>query len=132
MSTPDLQGSTTSGLPYPESSDALNQGANAIKALAQALETKGAGVRVLRGKTLCTFDATGRANIPLTGFTTIAGAFAQHAWNADAPFVPMVVSIEVSKLTTTNIGVWCAKSTSSGSASWWTDPAYLYWEAWGT
>lgn len=131
MTEPDLRGTTTGGLPYPESSASANQGANDIKALALALEARGGGQRVLRGKTKCTFDAAGRANIPITGFTTIAGAMVQHAWNADAPFVPMVAAVEQSQLTTTKIGVWACKSGTSTTV-WWTDPAWLYWEAWGT
>lgn len=44
-----LGGTTTGGLPYPASSDPLNAGADAIKALAQALETRGGGRLIQTG-----------------------------------------------------------------------------------
>jgi len=42
---PDLQSASTDGLPFPESTDPLNQGANNIKALALALNDRGWGKR---------------------------------------------------------------------------------------
>jgi hypothetical protein len=53
----ELMGTTPKGLPYPESTDPLNQGANAIKALALAVDAQWTA-----GKGSPTGDASGRAS----------------------------------------------------------------------
>ena len=53
----ELMSVTTGGLPYPESSADINQGANDVKALALALESRGGGRLVIIGEAAVTFNA---------------------------------------------------------------------------
>lgn len=65
MTAPALTGTTTGGLPYPESTGALNQGANDIKALALAVEARGGGRFVQSGELQANFTgATATLTFP--------------------------------------------------------------------
>lgn len=55
--TAALSSLTPAGLPYPESTADFNQGANDIKALALALDSRGAGAMVQAGESAVTFNA---------------------------------------------------------------------------
>lgn len=93
--TEPLASSTTNGLPYPESTDRLNQGAVAMKALATALEVRGYGLRMELGaltgssgeRPLLPTDANGRGTFTFAKpFTTkpmlicAPGAIATMSW----------------------------------------------------
>ena len=57
MTSPGLTTLTPGGLPYPESTADLNQGANDIKALALALDQRGNGTLTQVGETSVAFNA---------------------------------------------------------------------------
>lgn len=78
-----LQGTTPSGLPYPESSDPLNQGANAIKALALALDGKGVGKR-FEARTLSLLNFSG--GLAVVNFVTAFAAPPVVIWSPGYPF----------------------------------------------
>lgn len=126
-----MGGTTAGGLPYPSGTDPLRDGDDAIKALADALQARGAATKVIRGSATVTFDSAGRGSIPITGLVTLNGAIVQFVWEGNAPFVPMILAVEKAQTNSTKIGLWAAQSMASGS-SWWNVPALIYWEAWGT
>lgn len=86
MTTPAQQGTTTSGLPYPESTAALQQGANDIKALALALDPRAPRKLMLVKQTITT-DANGLFSIVAPG--TVAAVVLTYL----GPFHPMIVNI---------------------------------------
>lgn len=131
-----LQGSTAGGLPYPESTDPLNQGANAIKALAMALDTRGAGYKSMRGRSRMTFSG-GRPppiNVTALGLTAIGGVLLSGEWG-DGPPVPMTIAVETSVTTLTSIGLlgYCPPTPGSNpqNSSWYTGPCWVSWLVWG-
>lgn len=97
-----LQGTTPKGLPYPESTDPLNQGANAIKALALAVDGQWTA-----GKISPTGDATGRASFPHgLGVTPRVVLVSQAMLTPDGDNVIDMISRPVfSKADATNITV---------------------------
>jgi len=75
-----LGGTTTGGLPWPASTDSLSQGANDIKALALALDTRGWGNRVESRKVTAAFTG-GVATINfLTAFKTMPMVIWSPGW----------------------------------------------------
>lgn len=97
-----LTGTTPKGLPYPESTDPLNQGANAIKALALAVDatwTAGAGAP--------TGDATGRAKVAHgLGVTPRVVLITQNMLTPDGDnVIDMIARVAFSKADATNITV---------------------------
>lgn len=74
-------GATPSGLPWPEGTDLVRDGDNAIRALAEAVEARmwSSGTypkfRFLSG--MYATGADGRVWIPIPGLTTVSGANAQ-------------------------------------------------------
>lgn len=79
----DLRGVTAGGLPYPESSGPLNQGANDIKALALALEARGLGLRH-EARTLTLQNFSG--GLLAVNFVTPFAAAPAVIWTPGYPF----------------------------------------------
>lgn len=100
------QSVTTGGLPYPESTAALNQGANDIKALALALEARGGAKLVQVGSQAVTTNAGGNCTI------TFPTAFAAAPIVMSSVNIPNIVGLTApSPATTTKqdlaiVGVW--------------------------
>jgi hypothetical protein len=86
MTDIELQGVTTSGLPYPESTAALQQGANDIKALALALDPRAPRKLMLVKQTITT-DANGLFSIVAPG--TVAAVVLTYL----GVYHPMIVNI---------------------------------------
>lgn len=71
-----MPGATASGLPYPLPTEPVRDGANAVKALADALEKRGLGLRFVVGQVIVTTNAAGGWGItypsPFGGNATLA------------------------------------------------------------
>lgn len=133
----DPLSTTTGGLPYPESSGPLNQGANDIKALALALEGRGLGFKSARGYLNAASFNGGRYSITLpAGFTTCVGCIVTGHWGGSTGnnAAPLVIGVET--MTPTGVGLIALippPVNSSGAASaWFTGTCGLSWMAWGT
>jgi len=131
-----LQGTTTGGLPYPESSDALNQGANAIKALALAIEQRGGGFGTWRSRQQLTF-AGGRppgVAIP-AGLKSIGGILITGEWGGGLNDVPLSVAAETGLCTVTNLALLGymppPPGGAAGSATWYSGKAWINMLVWG-
>jgi len=110
---------TPGGLPYPESTLDINQGANDIKALALALDSRGAGRLVQVGQQLLTFTyATASLTFPTafkagtTPYVFVAGGDGANANNQ----VPCCVAVGPSNVSVT---VSAVMVSGTGAASAW-------------
>lgn len=119
MTDVELQGATAGGLPYPESTDDFNQGANNIKALALALEGRGGGRLVQIGQTQLTFTAAVATLVFPTPFKTgttpivfVSGGTGSNANNQ----VPACVAVNP---TNTQVNVSAVLVSGAGNASTW-------------
>jgi hypothetical protein len=54
-----MAGTTPNGLPYPTGTDLIRDGDNAIQALAEAIDTRGGGQRILREAFVANADSGG-------------------------------------------------------------------------
>jgi hypothetical protein len=132
-----LTGATPGGLPYPESTDPLNQGANGIKALANALEGRGLGFKSARGYINAASFNGGRYTIVLpAGFTTCIGCIVTGHWGGATGnnASPLVISIET--MSATQVGLIALMPPQVGQAGtasqWFTGTSGLSWMAWGS
>jgi hypothetical protein len=90
---PDLRtGVTTNGLPYPLSTDPLQQGANDIKALALALEARGHGLRVEHGVRQLTPNGAGEYTFFFTTPFAAAPSVVMCSTSASTGLVPMMAA----------------------------------------
>lgn len=112
---------TSTGLPYPESTDALNQGANAIKALALALTAQLPIKRVVLLGGVLWAASGGSASVP-SGLTTVTGAVISPI-SADA----VLITLANPAFTGANVNL---RVFLSGSAFTGNFMAYML--AWGT
>jgi hypothetical protein len=133
----DPLGTTTGGLPYPETSAPLNQGANDIKALALALEGRGLGYKSARGYLNAASFNGGRYSIVLpAGFTTCIGCIVTGHWGGTTGnnASPLVISVET--MTAAAVGLIALMPPQVGQAgtasAWFTGTSGLSWLAWGT
>lgn len=133
----ELQGTTPGGLPYPESTAPLNQGANDIKALALALDSRGAAVKTVRGRVVGAQFNGGRppvVNIASAGLTTYLGGMAVAEWNVSGSSPnPMTCSIETSQTSATQVGVVGFVPAGPGvTGGWYTGTLTYDYLIWGT
>ena len=115
----ELMSLTPGGLPYPESTEDINQGANAIKSLALALESRGGGKLVQAGQTSVTFtNADGILTFP-TPFKagTVPRLLGGGGDGANAGNAILLVAFN--NATNTNTHLNAVKVSGVGAASAW-------------
>ena len=129
--TPDPQGTTTGGLPYPESSGASNQGANDIKALALALEGRGLGFKSFRGYVNAAAFNAGRYTLTLPAGLTAApaGVLLTPYWGGSTGNVPSPIVLAVETASATTVGII---APNPGGSGWFTGTCGFAWLVWGT
>lgn len=133
-----LMGTTPGGLPFPESSEPLTEAANAIKALAIAVENRGGGFVSTRGRVRLTF-AGGRPTVPpplpAGMFGAIGGVLLSCEWG-DGPAVPLSMAVETSLQGVTNLALLGYLPPVPGAnppeSNWFGGPVWVSYLVWGT
>lgn len=132
-----LGGTTAGGLPYPVPTDQLAAGADAIRALAFALEDRGLGYRSIRGRVVGAQFTGGRpplVDISAAGFTTVLGGLVVAEWNVSGSSPnPMTCSLETGTTTATRLGVVGFVPAGPGVAGgWYTGTLSFDYLLWGS
>ena len=133
----DPLGTTTGGLPYPESSAPLNQGANDIKALALALEGRGLGFKSALGYVNAAAFNGGRYTLVLpAGFTAAPYVLLTPYWGGTTGNAPAPLNLNVETASATQVGLIALKppppGTPGSTSDWFTGTCGFAWLAWGT
>jgi hypothetical protein len=129
MTDIELQGVTTGGLPYPESTGPLQQGANDIKALALAVDARGGGKLTQSGTTTVTFTAgNGSVTFPAPFKAgTVPVVLALPEFNAGSLVEAAVAMVRTPSAT----GFQSVAYQVSGAAGYFTGTAKVHWVAVG-
>ena len=124
-----LTGTTAGGLPWPATTDPLNQGANDIKALAAALEARGHGIRVeSRAVSVTTAGGIGTIafaksfpSVPVAVLITMAAPFgtSSQAFTYAVFNAPTAANFQV------------AVYQVAPSAAWYAGAVTIHYTAWG-
>lgn len=126
---------TTNGLPYPESTDDKNQGANNIKALALALDAQGGGLPVARGYVNAAAFNGGRYTLAFPGgkFTKTPILLLTPYWGGSTGNAPAPLNMNVETISTTQAGLIALKPPPPGqpgtTSDWFTGTCGFAWVA---
>jgi len=112
-------GTTAGGLPYPEPTAPVRDGANNIKALADALQARGHGQRIEHRSVYAEMNAAGGFGIQWARPFTAAPEVAWILGNAAAGFVPVAGMLASGISPTGASGVACNAMTGQAVQNAW-------------